>query len=67
MKTLLRWTGRLAGVASLLLAAIAVIARLRGHYTAGGYQAGTLLLAATWAMALAGASYAALLAEFGRD
>ena len=36
--------GRAIGLAGLLLAAIAVVARLMGHYVIGGFQAATLLV-----------------------
>ena len=36
--------GRLIGVAGLLLAAFAVVARLGGSYVIGGFQTATLLI-----------------------
>lgn len=41
---ILRWLGRLAAVAGVLLSAISGMLRLQGHYWVGGFQAGTLLL-----------------------
>jgi hypothetical protein len=41
---ILRWLGRLAAVAGVLLSAVSGILRLLGHYWVGGFQAGTLLL-----------------------
>lgn len=37
------WLGRIAGIVGLLLCALAVVARITGHYTLGGFQVGTLL------------------------
>ena len=42
--------GRLAGVAGLLVSALAVAVRIGGHYILGGFQVGTLLLAGVAAM-----------------
>jgi hypothetical protein len=63
MESLLRWIGRLAGIGGALLAVFAVVVRLGGAYAIGGFQTGTLLLAATCAMALACLSYVAIIAE----
>ncbi len=66
MESLLRWIGRLAGIGGALLAVFAVVARLGGSYMVAGFQTGTLLLAATCAMALACLSYVAIIAEGSR-
>lgn len=67
METLLRWMGRVAGVAGVLICAGAILARLAGSYVVAGFQVGTLLLAGIAAMAAGCLSYLALLAERGRD
>jgi hypothetical protein len=67
MEMLLRWTGRLAGLAGVLICAGAVLARLGGAYVMGGFQVGTLLLAGVAAMLVGCLSYLALLAERVRD
>jgi len=41
---ILRWLGRLAAVAGVLLSAVVGLLRLQGHYWLGGFQAGTLML-----------------------
>ena len=43
METLLIWTGRLAGLAGVVVCVIAGAARLSGAYWLGGFQATTLL------------------------
>ncbi|GIX28409.1 MAG: hypothetical protein KatS3mg123_2290 [Burkholderiales bacterium] len=50
METLLLWIGRLAGLAGVLVCAVAVAVRLSGAYWLAGFQAGTLLLAGMAAM-----------------
>lgn len=47
------WAGRIVGIVGLLLCALAVLARLTGHYTLGGFQAGTILVAGIAALAAA--------------
>jgi len=51
MDNLLLWLGRLAGVAGLLLIAVAVALRLTGVYWLGAFQVGTVLLGGTAALA----------------
>ena len=51
MNNLLLWLGRAAGVAGLLLIAVAVVVRLTGVYWLGGFQVGTVLLGGTAALA----------------
>jgi len=53
MEVLLLWIGRLAGLAGVLLCALAVYNRLTGSYFAGGFQVGTLLQAGTAALLVA--------------
>ena len=53
MESLVLWTGRIAGVAGMLLSAWAAIARLRGAFFAGGFQIGTLLLVGMTGMLVA--------------
>lgn len=66
METLLRWLARAAGIGGAAMAVFAVVSRLRGDYTIGGFQTGTLLVMATCALALAAVCYAAILVECGR-
>ncbi|HEX8738832.1 MAG TPA: hypothetical protein VF925_01670 [Casimicrobiaceae bacterium] len=47
------WVGRIVGIAGLVLCALAVLARLTGHYTLGGFQVGTILVAGIAALAAA--------------
>ena len=42
--------GRLAGTVGLLVCALALIVRVGGHYTFGGFEVGTLFLGGTAAM-----------------
>ena len=53
MESLLLWTGRIAGVAAMVLSGWAALARLRGAYFAGGFQIGTLLLVGIMGMLVA--------------
>ena len=50
MNNLLLLLGRVAGVAGLLLIAVAVVVRLTGAYWLGGFQIGTVLLGGTAAL-----------------
>jgi hypothetical protein len=50
MNNLLLLLGRAAGVAGLLLIAVAVVVRLTGAYWLGGFQIGTVLLGGTAAL-----------------
>ncbi|WP_333842387.1 hypothetical protein [Pelomicrobium sp.] len=50
MEPLLLWVGRLAGLAGVLVCAVAVVVRLSGAYWLAGFQVGTLLLAGMAAM-----------------
>lgn len=63
MTALLRWIGRLSGLAGVLACAVAVLARMAGSYVIGGFQVGTLLLAGIAAMLVACLSYLVLLVE----
>lgn len=45
MDWLLLWIGRVAGLIGLVVAAVALIARLTGAYWVAGFQAGTIFLA----------------------
>jgi hypothetical protein len=53
MENLLLWTGRIAGIAGLMLSAWAAYGRLTGAYFAAGFQIGTLLLAGMTGMLVA--------------
>ena len=50
MNDLWLWLGRVAGVAGLLLCAVAAGARLTGRFWLGDFQAGTLMGAGTAAL-----------------
>jgi hypothetical protein len=63
VEKLLRWIGRLAGLAGVLIFLGAILARLTGSYHVGGFQVGTLLQAGIAVMLVACLSYLALLAE----
>lgn len=45
MKTTLLRAGQLIGLIGLLLMAVAIVARVAGHFTLGGFATGTLMLA----------------------
>jgi hypothetical protein len=45
MQAVLIWIARLAGIAGVLVMALAVLARLGGEYWLGGFQVGTILQA----------------------
>ncbi len=61
METLLLWIGRLAGLAGVLICAVAVVVRLSGAYWLAGFQVGTLLLAGMAAMLMGCLSFLMLL------
>ena len=63
MSKLLVWMGRVAGLAGVILAAIAVVARLSGWWHIGSLSVGTLLMAGAAAMVAGTLAYAASLAE----
>jgi len=44
MNDMLRWSGRLAGIAGVLLCVLAGATRLSGHYWLGSFQVGTVLV-----------------------
>jgi hypothetical protein len=50
MDNTLLWIGRLGGLISVLVAVVAVATRVTGSYWLGGFQVGTLFLAAIAAM-----------------
>lgn len=58
---ILRWLGRLAAVAGVLLSAVSGILRLQGHFWLGGFQAGTLLLGGIALMVFACLCYLVLI------
>jgi len=53
METLFVWLGRIAALAGVLIAGVAVYGRLTGNYYFGGFQVGTLLQAGTVALLVA--------------
>jgi hypothetical protein len=61
MENLLLWIGRIAGVVGVLLCAVAVIARLSGHYLLASFQVGTLFQAGMAAMIAGGLSFLVVL------
>jgi hypothetical protein len=63
MGTLLLWVGRLAGIAGVLLCALAVALRFRSVYNVAGFQIGTLLLAGIAVMLVGCLAYLALMVE----
>jgi len=65
MNNLLLLLGRAAGVAGLLLIAVAVVVRLTGAYWLGGFQIGTVLLGGT--VALVAGCFALLLVLTSRS
>ena len=58
---ILRWLGRLAAVAGVLLSAVSAILRLQGHFWVAGFQAGTLLLGGMALMVFACLCYLVLI------
>ncbi len=63
MAALLKLVGRLAGIVGVVLAVVAVVVRLGGSYTLGGFQVGTVFQAAICALALACLGYVASIVE----
>jgi hypothetical protein len=63
MESLLRWTGRLAGLAGVVICVAAILGRLSGSYIVAGFQVGTLLLAGIAAMLVGCLVYLTLLVE----
>jgi hypothetical protein len=61
MEPLLLWVGRLAGLAGVLVCAVAVVVRLSGAYWLAGFQVGTLLLAGMAVMLMGCLSFLVLL------
>ena len=57
------WLARIAAVAGVLLIAVAVVARVSGLYTLGGFSSGTILLGGMAAVLLACLGYVTALAE----
>lgn len=63
MLAVLIWLARIAAVAGVLLIAVAVVARVSGLYTLGGFSSGTILLGGMAAVLLACLGYVTALAE----
>lgn len=63
MEKLLLWMGRVGGLVGVMLCAFAVVLRLRGQFSLGGFQVGTLLLAGMAAVLVGCLGYAASVAE----
>lgn len=63
MNKLLLWIGRLAGLVGVLVFAVAVYTRMRGHFIVGDYQVGTLLQGSIALMLVGCLGYAAAVGE----
>jgi hypothetical protein len=63
MEQLLIWIGRLAGVAGVLLCAVAIVTRLSGAFWLGGFQVGTLLQVGIAAMVIGCLAFLAVITE----
>ena len=63
MKSLLLWSGRLAGLAGTAICVVAALTRVSGLYWLGGFQAGTLLQAGMASMVLGCLCFLAALTE----
>jgi hypothetical protein len=63
LNNLLRWTGRSAGVAGVLLCLVSFIARAAGVWTIGGFQVGSVLQAGMAGMILGCLAYLAVLVD----
>jgi hypothetical protein len=63
----LLWVGRVGGIVGLLLAGVAVAARLTGQWRVGDMSVGTLLFGGVAAMVVAVLAYAAAIAERPRS
>jgi len=67
MYQLLRWTGRVAGLAGLLMCTAAVLVRASGSYIMANFQVGTILQAGMAAMILGCLAYLAAVVDGARD
>jgi hypothetical protein len=67
MQALLIWLARVSAVVGVLLIAVAVIARLTGVYSLGGFYSGTILQGGMAAVLLACLGYLTALAERSKD
>ena len=63
MFAVLIWLARIAAVGGVSLITVAVIARVSGAYTLGGFSSGTILLGGMAAALLACLGYVTALAE----
>jgi hypothetical protein len=63
MERLLVWLGRIAGIAGMIICAVAVLTRLAGAYWLGEFQTGTLLLVGMAGMTFACLCFLAVLTE----
>lgn len=63
MQVVLIWVARLAGIAGVLVMALAAFARLSGDYWLGGFQVGTILQAGMAVTLVACLGYIAALVE----
>ncbi len=64
MKTVLRWIGRLAGLAGIIACAVSLALRLSGTYWLADVPVGTLYQAGVGAMVAACLAYLVLSVEF---
>jgi hypothetical protein len=67
MQVLMIWTARIAALGGVALIAVAVIARLSGVYSVGGFYSGTILQAGMAAVLLACLGYLIALVERGKS
>ena len=63
MENLLRWAGRAAGLAGLLICAFAVTVRLGGQWSYHNFQVGSILQAGMAMLIVACLAYCASIAE----
>ena len=63
LKVLLLWVGRLAGLAGVLICAVAAVVRVGGSHMVGGYTSSSVLQAGIAVMLLGCLGYLALLAR----
>jgi hypothetical protein len=63
MQVVLIWVARVAGIAGVLVMALAAVARLSGDYWLGGFQVGTILQVGMAVTLVACLGYMAALVE----
>jgi hypothetical protein len=63
MTQLLKWVARLAGIAGVIVCAVALLTRLSGSWTVGAVSIGTVFQLGMASMIVACLAYCAVLAE----